>query len=147
LGVAGLWQNRAKSLALFSTSAARALRHTVSQLKQLDTVDDTIHFLTCYQEEQKKTNDISTAIRRAFVSVGTALIMTTLVLVAGFCTALISDTRDHQIFASMAMLTIGAALFADLILLPALLMFFPGKQDSRQANSSHSLLHPAKGPG
>ncbi|MEO2045959.1 MAG: efflux RND transporter permease subunit [Pirellulales bacterium] len=91
-------------------------------------VDDTIHFLTRYQEERKKTEDISTAIRQAFVAVGTALIMTTLVLVAGFWTAMTSDTRDHKIFAAMAMLTIGSALFADLILLPALLMFFPGKK-------------------
>jgi len=95
-------------------------------------VDDTIHFLTRYQEEMKKTADISLAIRRAFVVVGTALIMTTLVLVAGFCTAMLSNTRDHRIFASMAMLTIATALFADLILLPALLMFFPGKNNETE---------------
>lgn len=84
-------------------------------------VDDSIHFLTRFVEEQKIESDIRRSIRRAFTTVGTALIMTTIVLVAGFSTVLFSDTRDHRIFASMSGLTIAAALFADLIFLPALL--------------------------
>ena len=91
-------------------------------------VDDTIHFLTRYNEERKKTDDKAEAIRRSFVAVGTALIITTIVLVAGFVTALSSDTRDHQIFAIMGILTITSALFADLIFLPALLTMFPGRK-------------------
>ncbi|MEZ6090174.1 MAG: efflux RND transporter permease subunit [Pirellulaceae bacterium] len=87
-------------------------------------VDDTIHFLTRFNEERKKTDDLTEAIRRSFVAVGTALIITTIVLVAGFVTALTSDTRDHQIFAMMGILTIAAALFADLIFLPAMLTTF-----------------------
>ena len=84
-------------------------------------VDDTIHFLTMYQEEKARTNDDLTAIRNAFTGVGTALIMTTIILVAGFTTVLISDSRDHFIFGSMAIITLSAALFADLVFLPALL--------------------------
>jgi uncharacterized protein len=87
-------------------------------------VDDTIHFLTRYQEERSRGGDLSTAIRRAFVGVGTALVMTTTVLIVGFATALLSDARDHRIFAMMGILTIGGALFADLVLLPALLVRF-----------------------
>ncbi|MFK7769980.1 MAG: RND family transporter [Mariniblastus sp.] len=84
-------------------------------------VDDTIHFLTRYQEEKEKTDDDAEAIRNAFAGVGTALIMTTIVLVSGFGTVLFSDSRDHFIFASMGMITLSAALFADLVFLPALL--------------------------
>lgn len=91
-------------------------------------VDDTIHFLTRYNEERKKTDDEAEAIRRSFVAVGTALIITTIVLVAGFMTALYSDTRDHKIFATMGILTITSALVADLIFLPALLTMFPGRR-------------------
>ena len=87
-------------------------------------VDDTIHFLTMYQEEKARTNDDLTAIQNAFTGVGTALIMTTIILVAGFMTVLISDSRDHFIFASMAIITLSAALFADLVFLPALLAHF-----------------------
>jgi len=87
-------------------------------------VDDTIHFLTMYQEEKARTNDDLTAIRNAFTGVGTALIMTTIVLVAGFSTVLLSESRDHFIFASMAIITLSAALFADLVFLPALLAHY-----------------------
>ncbi|QDU43456.1 multidrug efflux system subunit MdtC [Symmachiella dynata] len=87
-------------------------------------VDDTIHFLTRYQEEREKTDDDHEAIRAAFTGVGTALIMTTAVLMVGFSTVLLSDMRDQRIFAAMSGLTIGSALFGDLVFLPALLSRF-----------------------
>ena len=87
-------------------------------------VDDTIHFLTRFLEERKLTDNDEEAIRKAFTGVGTALIMTTIVLVAGFSTVLLSDSRDHFIFASMGAITLTAALFADLVFLPALLARF-----------------------
>lgn len=91
-------------------------------------VDDTIHFLTRYMEEKKTTTDEGEAIRKAFVSVGTALVMTTLVLVSGFLTVLFSDSREHRIFASMGAITVTAALFADLVFLPAILKTFGTKK-------------------
>lgn len=87
-------------------------------------VDDTIHFLTRYREEQKRSQDAREVIRNSFIGVGTALIMTTVVLVIGFSTALISDSRDHRIFAMMGILTISTALLGDLLFLPALLLKF-----------------------
>ena len=93
-------------------------------------VDDTIHFLTRYQEELEECKDESVAIRKAFTGVGTALILTTTVLVSGFATVLFSDSRDHYIFASMAMITLSAALFADLFFLPALLAHFGSRSST-----------------
>jgi predicted RND superfamily exporter protein len=87
-------------------------------------VDDTIHFLTRYEEERSEHGNTSEAICNAFSSVGTALIMTTIVLVTGFSTVLFSDSRDHFMFASMGAITLTAALFADLVFLPALLAHF-----------------------
>ena len=87
-------------------------------------VDDTIHFLSRYDDERMKTPDRNEAIRRAFGNVGIAMVMTTSVLVAGFGTVAFSDSRDHHIFASMGVITIAAALFADLIFLPAMLACF-----------------------
>lgn len=84
-------------------------------------VDDTIHFLSRYEEERQKTNDRETAIRRAFTGVGVSLVMTTVVLVAGFSTVAFSDSRDHHIFATMGAITIGSALIGDLVILPALI--------------------------
>lgn len=96
-------------------------------------VDDTIHFLTRYLEERQTADDEDTAIRNAFTGVGTALIMTTTVLVVGFSVVTFSESRDHRIFATMGALTIGAALFGDLVFLPALLRRFA---NPAAANSS-----------
>ena len=87
-------------------------------------VDDTIHFLTRFREERVHCENDDEAIRRAFTGVGTALIMTTAVLVAGFSIVTLSDSRDHRIFATMGAITIAAALFCDLVFLPALLSLF-----------------------
>lgn len=91
-------------------------------------VDDTIHFLTRYLEERRERS-LDAAIQTAFTGVGTALIMTTSVLVVGFGTVTISESRDHRIFAMMGAITIAAALVADLIFLPALLARFAERKD------------------
>ncbi len=98
-------------------------------------VDDTIHFLTRYLEELQHTEDQEEAIRRAFVGVGSAMIMTTVVLICGFATVLWSDTREHHIFASMGSATIAAALLGDIIFLPAMLRVFDS-QRSRKSKES-----------
>ena len=90
-------------------------------------VDDTIHFLTRYHEERKRCEGHDEAIRRAFTGVGTALIMTTVVLLAGFATVLTSESREHRIFAWLGGITIAAALLGDLLFLPALLARYAGK--------------------
>lgn len=87
-------------------------------------VDDTIHFLTRYREEQKKQGSRNERIERAFHGVGTGLIMTTLVLVAGFCSVLLSETPEHRTFAVMGAVTLTTALLVDLFLLPAMLSYF-----------------------
>ena len=96
-------------------------------------VDDTIHFLTRYQEEKTRTDDDRIAIQNAFTGVGTALIMTTIVLVAGFSTVLLSDSRDHFTFASMAIITISSALFADMVFLPALLAQYTSRSEGDES--------------
>ena len=87
-------------------------------------VDDTIHFLSRYEEERTRTDDRDLAIRRAFTGVGVSLVLTTVVLVAGFSTVAFSDSRDHHIFATMGALTIGFALVGDLLILPAMISWF-----------------------
>ena len=90
-------------------------------------VDDTIHFLTRYREELENGLDEVAAVRSAFIGVGTGMIMTTIVLVAGFTTVLMSEVRDHRVFCAMGALTLSAALFSDLFFLPALLVHFRRK--------------------
>jgi predicted RND superfamily exporter protein len=92
-------------------------------------VDDTIHFLTRFEEIRGQTANENDAIRRAFTNVGTAMIMTTVVLITGFSTVLFSDMREQRIFVTMGILTIGSALVGDLIFLPALLSHFSGRTE------------------
>ncbi len=87
-------------------------------------VDDTIHFLSRYREEQMHQPDRRLALQQAFQGVGTGMIMTTIVLVAGFSSVLISETRDHRVFGILGVITLIAALICDLFLLPSLLAHF-----------------------
>jgi predicted RND superfamily exporter protein len=87
-------------------------------------VDDTIHFLSRYKLELASTANVGDAIEKAFQEVGSGLIMTTVVLVAGFGSVIFSDTKDYRVFGSLGMITLLTALLCDLFLLPALLKSF-----------------------
>jgi uncharacterized protein len=87
-------------------------------------VDDTIHFLSRYREEQEHQPNHLLAIKQAFEGVGTGMIMTTIVLIAGFCSVLLSETRDHRVFGMLGIITLASALVCDLMLLPSLLAYF-----------------------
>ena len=96
-------------------------------------VDDTIHFLTRFQEELPRSTSRKQAIRATFEAVGTSMLMTTMVLVAGFTTVTFSDMRDQRIFASMGVMTMLTAMIGDLVILPAILALYalpaPGETD------------------
>lgn len=87
-------------------------------------VDDTIHFISRYQEEQLGSGTRQEKIQRAFEGVGSGLLMTSIVLVAGFGSVLTSNTPEHKIFAMMGVVTLTTALLCDLFLLPAMLSHF-----------------------
>lgn len=88
-------------------------------------VDDTVHFLSKYlRARREKGLNAEDAVRYAFNSVGLALLVTSLVLVAGF---MIMAQSHFYLNSSMGLLTsavIMLALIIDLTLLPALLMKF-----------------------
>ena len=86
-------------------------------------VDDTVHFLSKYlRARREKGLSAEDAVRYAFNSVGLALLVTSVVLVAGF---MIMAQSHFYLNSSMGLLTsvvIMLALIIDLTLLPALLM-------------------------
>lgn len=109
-------------------------------------VDDTIHFLTRYLEESAAGGEHRAIIQKAFTGVGSALLMTTIVLVTGMLTAVFGDARDARLFGIMGAITLTSALFADIIFLPALLSRF-GKPNCKSSapkggleSSSHSQV-------
>jgi hypothetical protein len=91
-------------------------------------VDDTIHFMSRYLEEFRDGGSQSEVIERSFKEVGTGMMMTTIVLVAGFSSVLTSDTRDHRVFGALGAITLITALLCDMFLLPALLATFDRKR-------------------
>ena len=101
-------------------------------------VDDTIHFLARYREELHIQPNRTIALQQAFLGVGTGMIMTTLVLVAGFSSVLISETRDHRVFACLGIITLISALLCDLFLLSALLAHF---DKARSTDAEHRELN------
>lgn len=106
-------------------------------------VDDTIHFLSRFQLELREDGDIEAALRRAFTGVGSALVMTTIILCSGFGTMLLSEIPGQRAFAAMACSTIAAAVVGDLIALPALLTSF----HPRSRSDSHNRAGTARTDG
>lgn len=93
-------------------------------------VDDTVHFLSKYMRARREKNlDAIEAIRYAFNSVGSALIVTTAVLVTGFAVLSLSSFKMNSDMGLLAAITIGVALAVDFLLLPPLLIKLEGKKN------------------
>lgn len=86
-------------------------------------VDDTIHFISKYLRARREHDlDRPEAVRYAFNTVGTAMWVTTLALVAGFLVLTFSHYRMSSDMGLMSAITISLALGMDFFLLPTLLM-------------------------
>jgi len=86
-------------------------------------VDDTVHFLSKYLRARREQGlNAEDAVRYAFHTVGIALVVTTLVLIAGFMVLTQSAFKLNSDMGLLTAITIGLALIADFIFLPPLLM-------------------------
>ncbi len=94
-------------------------------------VDDTVHFLSKYlRARREKGLNSQDAVRYAFNTVGLALVVTSLVLIAGFFVLTFSAFQLNSNMAFMTAVTIIFAIIADFLLLPPLLMALDGKEHS-----------------
>ncbi|MDX8389565.1 MAG: MMPL family transporter [Mariprofundaceae bacterium] len=86
-------------------------------------VDDSIHFLSKYLRARRENGmDAESAVRYAFSSVGIAIIVTSIVLVAGFMVLAQSTFALNSQMALLTSIAISMALLADFLLLPVLLI-------------------------
>ncbi|MEW5251577.1 efflux RND transporter permease subunit [Microbulbifer sp. 2201CG32-9] len=86
-------------------------------------VDDTVHFLTRYQQARKKLRySAQDAIRYSFEVTGDALATTTLILVAGFLVMATSSLQVNAEMGLMTAITISIALLVDFLFLPSLIL-------------------------
>ncbi len=91
-------------------------------------VDDTVHFLSKYLRARREHGmDASEAVRYSFNTVGTALLITTVVLVLGFCVLGTSGYRPSSHVGWLSSITILVALIADFLFLPTLLIYLDRK--------------------
>ncbi|CAH6918359.1 Predicted exporter of the RND superfamily [Vibrio chagasii] len=99
-------------------------------------VDDAVHFLSKYQRARIEGKSAEEAVRYAFHTVGRALWITTVVLVAGFSVLAMSSFRLNSDMGLLSAIVIFIALVVDFILLPSLLMIFD-KQTHYSVNTQH----------
>jgi len=92
-------------------------------------VDDTIHFLSKYLRAKREQGlDTPDAIRYAFNTVGEALLITTIILTAGFMILAQSTFSLNADMGLMTAITICIALFVDFFFLPPLLIWLDKRQ-------------------
>jgi uncharacterized protein len=92
-------------------------------------VDDTVHFLSKYLRARREKNlNAEDAVRYAFNTVGLALVVTSIVLIAGFFVLTFSAFQLNSNMALMTAVTIVFAIVADFLLLPPILMALDRKE-------------------
>lgn len=85
-------------------------------------VDDTIHYLVCFNREFKQVLDDETALRRTLKQIGRPILFTTLTIIAGFSVLIFSSFGPTSMFGVLIVITMISALVGDLILLPSLML-------------------------
>jgi len=87
-------------------------------------VDDTIHFLVRFQRELKDCGDYDEAIQRTLMSVGRAIVFTSIILFWGFISLTLGHFKPTIYFGFLTGMTMMVALLGDVFLLPVLLKIF-----------------------
>lgn len=96
-------------------------------------VDDSVHFLSKYLRARREKNlDPTEAVRYAFSQVGKALVVTTIVLAAGFSVLTFSTFTMNSDMGILTAVTIVIALITDFLLLPAILITYEKEQKNVQ---------------
>lgn len=98
-------------------------------------VDDTIHFMSKFKIELMKGRSYLYAIKRTFISTGKAIVVTSIILVAGFLTLMYSDFNGTFYTGLMVSLTLLFAVLADLFLIPVLLISLVSKKQIEKMRS------------
>lgn len=87
-------------------------------------VDDTIHYLARYRLARKTGDNIAGAVSNSFKDTGVSMIYTSIILLFGFIIFAFSTYGGIKTLGKLTSLTIGIALFSNLLLLPSLLRTF-----------------------
>ncbi len=97
-------------------------------------VDDTIHLLGKFKFELMKGRSVMYAMKRAYLTTGKAMILTSLILCSGFLLLVFSSFMGSVYLGILLCITLLFALVADLTLLPILMVLFyrPAKNKNQR---------------
>lgn len=88
-------------------------------------VDDTIHFLAKYRQELNfKAWNIKDSVMLALKETGVSMMYTSIVLFFGFLMFAMSEFEGTRYLGLLVSITLGVAMFTNLLLLPSLLLAF-----------------------
>ncbi|MEE2733670.1 MAG: MMPL family transporter [Pseudomonadota bacterium] len=86
-------------------------------------VDDTIHFISKYLSARRQGRSPQQAIHDSFIQSGTAIVITSVILICGVLLLSLSNFTVNDTMSLMLAGIISTALLFDLLLLPSLLLF------------------------
>ncbi len=102
-------------------------------------VDDTVHFLSKYLRARRERGlAAEDSVRYAFATVGVALVVTTMILAAGFAILAQSSFEINAAMAQLTAIAIAIALVVDFLLLPPLLMRMDRGQEPSEDTTTES---------
>ena len=90
-------------------------------------VDDSIHYLARFRIEYLRRRTMMPALTATTVRTGRAIILTSLILIAGFGTLITSSFTSTAMMGILVCTTIFSALIADLLMLPSLFYWLKPK--------------------
>lgn len=102
-------------------------------------VDDSIHYLARFRIEHQRSGSMSSALTTTTINTGRAIIITSLILVAGFGTLITSAFTSTAMMGILVCSTITAALIADLFVLPSLFYWLKPELSIKNVSGSHSV--------
>ncbi|MEO0468710.1 MAG: efflux RND transporter permease subunit [Bacteroidota bacterium] len=105
-------------------------------------VDDSIHFLARYRLARKTGDTVKQAVSNSFDDTGVSMIYTSIILFGGFVCFTASEFGGTKALGFLTSLTLGIAMFSNLVFLPALLLTFD-KEDASTDKGSDENLEPA----
>ncbi len=87
-------------------------------------VDDIIHLLLRFQKEKANGTSDDEAMKKAYVSVGRAMVITSLALAGGFALLMVSGFEVNSSLGLFTSIIVVTALIIDLTLVPAMVLSF-----------------------
>lgn len=85
-------------------------------------IDDTIHYLSAFNDELRRTGNQAEAVRNATRTMGKPMVVTSVALSAGFLVVCVSNFKPVQYFGYLSSITMAVALVADLFITPSVVM-------------------------